>query len=102
MRTTNPATYRRDGWQDQQHQQHHCEVWSEKGTVLGAIRPVTEQLGGTLRVSHGFGSVGMGLICFDTWNGRVAVQEVEFASTADFAAKMSALPQLRRGRHSQA
>lgn len=48
--------YRRDAWQDQR---HHVEVWSEKGTVLGAIRPVAERWGITLRVSHGFGSVGM-------------------------------------------
>ena len=48
--------YRRDAWQDQR---HRVEVWSEKGTVLGAIRPVAERWGITLRVSHGFGSVGM-------------------------------------------
>jgi hypothetical protein len=49
-------SYRRDAWQDQP---HYVEVWSEKGTVLGAIRPVAERWGVTLRVSHGFGSVGM-------------------------------------------
>jgi hypothetical protein len=30
--------YRRDNWQDQE---KYCEVWSEKGTILGAIRPIT-------------------------------------------------------------
>ena len=32
--------YRRDNWQDQS---RHCEVWSEKATILGAIRPVAER-----------------------------------------------------------
>lgn len=48
--------YRRDNWQDQA---HHCEVWSEKATILGSIRPTAEKWGITLRVSHGFGSTGM-------------------------------------------
>lgn len=48
--------YRRDNWQDQA---HHVEVWSEKATILGAIRPVAEEWGVTLRISHGFGSTGM-------------------------------------------
>ena len=48
--------YRRDLWQDQE---QYAEVWSEKGTVLGSIRPVADQLGITLRVCHGFGSTGM-------------------------------------------
>ena len=48
--------YRRDNWQDQQ---HRCEVWSEKGTIMGAIRPLAERWGVTLRVCHGFGSTGM-------------------------------------------
>jgi hypothetical protein len=48
--------YRRDYWSTQP---AHCEVWSEKGTVLGAIRPVANELGVTLRVCHGFGSTGM-------------------------------------------
>ncbi len=50
------GSYRRDNWQDQP---HHCEVWSEKATILGAIRPVAERLGVTLRVCHGFASAGM-------------------------------------------
>jgi hypothetical protein len=193
--------YRRDNWQDQE---DYCEVWSEKGTILGAIRPVAEEWGITLRVCHGFGSTGMeqqigahfedmdkeitvfylgdhdpsghvieqdiharvakasgrdfcmerlaihqadiknfklppqkikatdsraagfrrrfgtnaatveldalpaaelrrrvetairSLIDFETWNRQVAIQDVEFASIADIAAKMKALPQLER------
>ena len=48
--------YRRDNWQDQE---YHVEVWGEKSTILGAIRPVTNEWGITLRVSHGFASCGM-------------------------------------------
>lgn len=49
-------SYRRDNWQDQP---CYCEVWSEKATILGAIRPVADHWGITLRVCHGFGSTGM-------------------------------------------
>jgi hypothetical protein len=49
-------SYRRDNWQDQT---EYCEVWSEKATILGSIRPVADQFGLTLRVCHGFGSTGM-------------------------------------------
>jgi hypothetical protein len=49
-------SYRRDNWQDQP---RYCEVWSEKATIFGSIRPVAEELGITLRVLHGFGSTGM-------------------------------------------
>ena len=49
-------SYRRDNWQDQR---FHCEVWSEKATILGAIRPVANEWGLTLRVCHGFASTGM-------------------------------------------
>jgi hypothetical protein len=49
-------SYRRDNWQDQP---NYCEVWSEKGTIMGAIRPVADRLGVTLRVCHGFSSTGM-------------------------------------------
>lgn len=48
--------YRRDNWQNQP---QYCEVRSEKATVLGAIRPVADNWGITLRVCHGFGSTGM-------------------------------------------
>jgi hypothetical protein len=49
-------SYRRDNWQDQP---NYCEVWSEMATILGAIRPVADHWGITLRVCHGFGSTGM-------------------------------------------
>jgi hypothetical protein len=48
--------YRRNLWQDQP---AYCEVWSEKGTVLATLRPITQELGLRLRVCHGFGSAGM-------------------------------------------
>ena len=48
--------YRRDNWQDQV---NYCEVWSEKATILGSVRPVADEYGITLRVCHGFGSTGM-------------------------------------------
>jgi hypothetical protein len=47
--------YRRDLWTDQL---NYCEVWSEKGTVLGSIQPITNKWGVTTRVCHGFGSCG--------------------------------------------
>ena len=50
------TAYRRDNWQDQP---NYCEVWSEKGTILGSIRPIADEWGVTLRVCHGFGSTGM-------------------------------------------
>jgi hypothetical protein len=49
-------SYRRDNWQDQP---RYCEVWSEKATIMGAIRRVADELGITLRVCHGYGSTGM-------------------------------------------
>jgi len=48
--------YRRDNWQNQT---NYCEVWCEKATILGAIRPIADEWGITLRVCHGFGSTGM-------------------------------------------
>jgi hypothetical protein len=49
-------SYRRDNWQTQA---NYCEVWSEKATIMGAIRPIANRWGITLRVCHGFGSTGM-------------------------------------------
>ncbi len=49
-------SYHKDLWQDQP---SYVEVWSEKGTVLGSIREVTERYGITVRVAHGFASAGM-------------------------------------------
>jgi hypothetical protein len=48
--------YRRDNWRTQP---EYCEVWSEKGTVLGSLRPLAEELGVTLRVCKGYASTGM-------------------------------------------
>ncbi len=45
--------YRRNYWQDQP---NWVEVWSEKGTVRGVLRPVLEHFGVPFRVMHGFGS----------------------------------------------
>jgi hypothetical protein len=50
------ASYRRDLWQDQP---DYCEVWSEKASVLGSLRPVTREMGVMLRACRGFGSTGM-------------------------------------------
>jgi hypothetical protein len=46
-------TYRRDYWLDQP---HWVEVWSEKGTIRGILRPILNQYGVTFRVMHGYGS----------------------------------------------
>ena len=48
--------YRRDNWQDQA---RYGEVWSEKATVLGSLRPITQEYGVMLRACRGFGSTGM-------------------------------------------
>jgi hypothetical protein len=48
--------YRRDNWQDQP---VHLELWGEKATVLGSMRPITRKYGICLRVCRGFGSAGM-------------------------------------------
>jgi len=45
--------YRKDYWRDQP---EWIEVWSEKGTVRGALAPVLDEYGLTFRVMHGFGS----------------------------------------------
>src|SRR5215831_4776743 len=50
------TSYRRNNWQDQP---NHVELWSEKATVLGSMRPITRELGVMLRACRGFGSTGM-------------------------------------------
>lgn len=47
------AGYRRDCWQGQP---SHVEVWAEKDAITGAIQPVADELGVTMRVSRGFTS----------------------------------------------
>ena len=46
-------SYRRDRWVDQP---EWIEVWSEKGTIRGVLKPVLDQYGITFRVMHGYAS----------------------------------------------
>jgi hypothetical protein len=45
--------FRRDNWQEQP---RRVEVWSEKATVAGILRPVLDEYGVTFRVLHGYAS----------------------------------------------
>ena len=45
--------YRRDNWQDQP---CRIEVWSEKGTIRGTLKPVLDEYGIAFRVMHGYSS----------------------------------------------
>ena len=45
--------YRRDHWNQQP---ARVEVWSEKGTIRGVVKPVLDEYGVGFRVMHGFGS----------------------------------------------
>jgi hypothetical protein len=45
--------YRRDFWTQQP---HRVQVWSEKGTVRGVLRPVLDEYAVGFNVMHGFGS----------------------------------------------
>lgn len=51
--TTVSRSYRRDFWDQQP---HRVEVWSEKGTVRGVLKPVLDQYAVGFRVQHGFSS----------------------------------------------
>lgn len=46
-------SYRRDRWIDQP---ERIEIWSEKSTVHGTLRPVLDEFGVGFRVMHGYGS----------------------------------------------
>jgi hypothetical protein len=46
-------SYRRNFWRQQP---QRVEVWSEKGTVRGLLKPVLDNYGVGFRVMHGFGS----------------------------------------------
>lgn len=46
-------SYRRDRWTSQA---GRLEVWSEKGTIRGTLRPVLDAYGTTFRVMHGYAS----------------------------------------------
>ena len=57
--------YRKDYWRDQS---ITVEIWSEKGTVYGLLRPVLDELGVTFRVMKGFGSfTAVRQAAEDTW-----------------------------------
>jgi hypothetical protein len=45
--------YRRNSWEQQP---LRCEVWSEKGTIRGVLKPVLDQYGVDFRCFHGFTS----------------------------------------------
>ena len=46
-------SYRKDRWADQP---QRVEVWSEKGSMRGTLKPVLDRYGVGFRVMHGFGS----------------------------------------------
>jgi hypothetical protein len=50
------TAYRRNFWNQQP---IRCEVWSEKGTVRGVLRPVLDELGVGFQPVHGFNSATM-------------------------------------------
>lgn len=45
--------YRKSYWKEQP---YRVEVWSEKGTVRGTLKPILDKYGVPFRVMHGFGS----------------------------------------------
>lgn len=45
--------YRKDRWATQP---HWVEIWSEKGTIRGTLKPILDDYGLTFRVMHGYGS----------------------------------------------
>lgn len=45
--------YRRNRWTDQP---RRLEIWSEKGTVRGTVKPILDEYGIPFRVMHGYGS----------------------------------------------
>ncbi len=47
------SQYRKSYWTDQP---ERLEVWSEKGTIRGTLKPVLDEYGVAFRVMHGFGS----------------------------------------------
>src|SRR5271163_3280872 len=53
-------SYRRDFWDQQP---HRVQVWSEKGTVRGVLRPVLDHYAVGFLAVHGFGSA---TIAYDT------------------------------------
>jgi hypothetical protein len=45
------CSYRKNYWATQP---NHCEIWVEKDAIIGSIQSVTDELGVTVRVGHGF------------------------------------------------
>jgi hypothetical protein len=45
--------YRKDYWQEQP---YHVEVWSEKGTIRGTLKPILDEYGVAFRAMHGYSS----------------------------------------------
>ena len=60
-------SYRRDYWDQQP---VRLEVWSEKGTVRGVLRPVLDAYGIGFRVMHGFTSATLVHDVADDYDGR--------------------------------
>ncbi len=60
------TSYRRNNWLDQP---NHVEIFSEKATVLGSLRPITQKYGVMLRACRGFGSTGMETVIGDLFEG---------------------------------
>jgi hypothetical protein len=60
--------YRRDYWKQQP---TRVEVWSEKGTVRGVLRPVLDDYGVGFRVMHGFTSATLVHDVADDFDGRI-------------------------------
>jgi hypothetical protein len=59
--------YRLDHWEQQP---VRVEVWSEKGTVRGVLRPVLDEYGVGFRVMHGFASATAVHDVADDFDGR--------------------------------
>jgi hypothetical protein len=60
-------SYRRDYWNQQP---VRIELWSEKGTIRGVLKPVLDSYGVGFRVMHGFGSAGRVYQAAQDYDGR--------------------------------
>src|SRR5262245_25128480 len=63
-------SYRQDAWNQQP---HRVEVWSEKGTVRGVLKPVLDKFAVGFRVMHGFSSATSVYDVAQSDNGRPLV-----------------------------
>jgi hypothetical protein len=84
-------SYRRDFWIQQP---VRVEVWSEKGTVRGVLRPVLDQYAIGFRVMHGFGSATAAYDIAQDGDGRelVALYVGDFDPSGLFMSEID-LPQ---------